>query len=103
MRENDVDLQADQFGCDLGEALAFSVRPPNLYRDVATFDPTKLTQPPDEHGEALAVRRRGGRAQEPDGRQPLRLLRARRERPRRRAAEPPSRVMNARRLMLCIP
>src|SRR5689334_9304426 len=87
MCENDVDLQPDQLGCDLRNAIGASLGPPNLDRDVATFDPTEFAQPQKEGGEPLAVRRRRGRAQEPYGRHLSGLLRARRERPRRHAAE----------------
>src|SRR5262249_10539833 len=86
--ENDIDLEPDQFGGDLGEALAASLCPANFDRDIATIDPTKFAQPPNESGKQLAAARRRGRAQEPNGRQLAHLLRARRERPRgRRAAE----------------
>jgi len=79
--ENDIDLEPDQFGGDLGEALAASLCPANLDRDIATVDPTKFAQPPNESGKQLAAARRRGRAQEPNGRQLAHLLRPRRERP----------------------
>jgi hypothetical protein len=86
--ENDIDLEPDQFGGDLGEALAASLCPANLDRDIATVDPTKFAQPLNESGKQLAAARRRGRAQEPNGRQLAHLLRARHERPRgSRAAE----------------
>src|SRR5215831_6912474 len=88
MRENDIDLEPDQFGGDLSETLAAALRPANLNRDVATFHPTEFAQPLHECGEPLALDQGRGGAQESDGRQLPRLLRARRERPRRsRAAE----------------
>src|SRR5262245_63366674 len=88
MRENDIDLEPDQFGGDLGEALAAALRPANLNRDVATFHPTEFAQTLHECGEPLALDQGRGGAQESDGRQLAGLLRARRERPRsRRAAE----------------
>ena len=96
MRENDIDLEPDQFGGDLGEALAASLCPANLDRDIATVDPTKFAQPLNESGKQLAAPRRRARAQEPNGRQLAHLLRPRRERPR--GAAPPSSVMNSRRL-----
>src|SRR5262249_12745658 len=87
MRENDIDLEPDQFGGDLSETLAAALRPANLNRDVATFHPTEFAQPLHECGEPLALDQGRGGAQESDGRQLAGLLRARRERPRRRAAE----------------
>ena len=87
-RDNDIDLQPDELGRDLGEALAASLRPAILDRDGATLDPAEFAQPLHKSGGPWAPGRRRGRAQEPDGRQLRRLLRTRRERPRcRRAAE----------------
>src|SRR5206468_2542647 len=84
---NDVDLKSDELGRDLGEALAAPLGPAILDRDGATLDPTELMQPLHKSGDPLAPGRRCGRAQEPDDRQLCRLLRARCERPRSRAAE----------------
>ncbi len=56
--------------------------------DVATLDPSEFVQPLHESGSPWAPGRSRGRAQQPDGWQLTRLLRACRERPRgRRAAE----------------
>src|SRR5205807_594314 len=86
--DNDIDLESDQLGGDFGEALAASLRPAILDRDIATFDPAKVAQPLHKSSGPLASARPRGRAQEPDGGQLSRLLRARRERPSsRRAAE----------------
>ena len=85
-RDNDIDLEPDELGRDLGEALAASLRPAILDRDGAALDPAEFAQPLHKSGGPLAPGRRRGRAQEPDGRQLCRLLRARRERPRRRRA-----------------
>src|SRR5215831_15628730 len=87
MRENDIDLEPDQFGGDLSETLAAALRPANLNRDVATFHPTEFAQPLHECGEPLALDQGRGGAQESDGRQLAGLLRARRERPRGCTAE----------------
>src|SRR5262245_9161969 len=87
MRENDIDLEPDQFGGNLSETLAAALRPANLNRDVATFHPTEFAQPLHECGEPLALDQGRGGAQESDGRQLAGLLRARRERPRSRRAE----------------
>ena len=84
-RDNDIDLEPDELGRDLGVALVASLRPAILDRDVATLDPTKFAQPLHKSGNPLALNRRVG-GQESDGRQFARLLRARRERPRRRRA-----------------
>src|SRR5215475_1341936 len=87
MRENDIDLEPDQFGGDLSETLAAALRPANLNRDVATFHPTEFAQPLHECGEPFTLDQGRGGAQESDGRQLAGLLRKRRQRPRRRAAE----------------
>src|SRR5262249_7441375 len=68
-------------------AFAASLRPAILDRDGATLNPTKFPQPLHECISQFPLGRSRGRAQEPDGRQLSRLLRARRERPCSRAAE----------------
>src|SRR5262249_24615120 len=86
-RNNDVDLEPDKLDGDLRETLGASLRPTNLNRDGAPLDPTEFTQPLLKSGDPLA---RGGTrlpAQKPDSRELLRLLRAHRKRPRRRAAQ----------------
>ena len=88
-RDDDIDLEPDELGRDLGEALAASLCPAILDRDGAALDPAEFAQPLHKGGGPMAPVRRRARAQEPDGRQLPRLLRARRERPRaprRRAA-----------------
>src|SRR5215471_11256938 len=85
---NDIDFLLDELGNDLGCALAASIRPSNLDRDGMTLDPAGCTQPLHESSDPLVLNRsRHWWAQEPNGRQLRRLLRARRERPRDRAAE----------------
>src|SRR5262249_23418883 len=87
-RDNDIDLEPDELGRDLGVALGATLRPAILDDDVATLDPPKFAQSLHESRNPWGRRRRRGRAQEPDDRQFRRLLCARRERPRhRRAAE----------------
>src|SRR5215471_2131432 len=81
MRENDIDFQPDELGCELGEAFAASLRPAVFDRDGASFDPAEFAQPLHKSSGQLALRGRRSRAQESDGRQLCRLLRARRERP----------------------
>jgi hypothetical protein len=63
-----------------------SLRPSAHRTSISTlrpYDPTKFAQPLHEGAEKSTVRRWRDRPQEPDGRQLCRLLRARRERPRR--------------------
>ena len=84
MRENNIDPEPDELGDDLGVALVASLSPANLYRDIATLVPTELAQPLLKSGGHLALGGGRARAQEPDGRELPRLLRPRRERPRRR-------------------
>src|SRR5262249_32839260 len=74
-------------GRDLGEALVASFPPAILDRDIATIDPAKLAQSLHKRGGPFASGQTCALAQEADGRQLPRLLRPRRERPRRRAAE----------------
>jgi len=50
MRENNIHFEPDQFGCDLGKALAASFSPANLDRDVASVDPTEFAQPRHKRG-----------------------------------------------------
>ncbi len=84
MGDNDIDLEPDKLGHDLGEALGATLCPAILDRDSATLDPAEFAQPLHKSGGPLALGRGSARAQEPDSRQLRRLLRARRERPRRR-------------------
>jgi len=80
-RDDDINLAPDEFGRDLGGALGATLRPAILDRDRATLDSAEFAQPLDKGGDPLA------RDKEPDGRQLRRLLRPRRERPRRRTAD----------------
>src|SRR5258708_14279831 len=86
-RDNDIDLEPDEFGRDLGEALAAALRPAILDRDGATLYPAEVAQPLHKSGGPLALGRRSIRTQEPNHRQ-RRLLRPRRNRP---APRPPPR------------
>jgi hypothetical protein len=85
-RDNDVHLEPDKLGRDLGEALALSIRPAIFDRDSAALDPAELAQSLRECHRPLAFAQRGALTQKPDGRQPRRLLRARHHRPRNRRA-----------------
>src|SRR5262245_59531175 len=83
---NDIDFLPDELDNDIGCALAVSLRPSNLDRDGPTVDPAEFTQPLHESGDPLVLNRALRWAREPNGRQLRRLLCARRERPRDRAA-----------------
>ena len=78
---NDINLEPDKLGGDLGVALAASFRPAILDCDGAAFDPAELVHSLDKSGVPWALSRGRLRAQEPNSRE-LRLLRARSERPR---------------------
>src|SRR5262249_1075601 len=83
---NDIDFEPDELSSDLGEALESAFRPAILSDDGPPFDPTQLVQTLRESGGPLDLSRSRGRAREPNGGQPGRLLRARCQRPRRRRA-----------------
>src|SRR5262249_28766339 len=59
----------------------------NLDREGPTLDPAEFAKPLHESGDPLVLNRSRHRARGPDGRQPRRLLRARRGWPRDGAAE----------------
>jgi hypothetical protein len=61
MHENDIDLQPDELGRELGEAFAASLRPTILDRDGAAFYPAEFAQSLDKSRRQLALRRRCGR------------------------------------------
>ena len=83
-RDNDIDLESDELGCDFRVALIAALCPAILNRDGATIDPAEFAQPLHKSGNRwLSIE---GCPQETDGRQLCRLLRARRDRPRRRRA-----------------
>src|SRR5262245_2210305 len=86
LRDNDVDLEPDEFGRDLRKALAAPLRPAILDRDIPTVDPTEVAHSLHKGSDPKAHCRESGGAQEPNSRE-LSLLRARCERPRGRAAE----------------
>src|SRR5262247_4034233 len=80
-RDNDIDLQPDELGRDLGEALVASFPPAILDRDVATVDPAEFAQSLHKCSGPFASSRTRALAQKPDRRQLCCLLPARRERP----------------------
>ena len=83
-RDDDIDLEPDELGRDLDEALAAAVRPTTVDRDGATLD--QPSHPVAHKSGGVGATPKPCRAQEPDGRQLPRLLRPRRQRPRRRRA-----------------
>jgi len=87
IRDNDSNFKLDKLNRNLGVAVAAVLRPARLDRDRATLDPTEFAQSLHKSGSPQSVGRRRSRAQEPDRRQLARLLRPRRERPRRCATE----------------
>src|SRR5262249_29726575 len=87
-RHDDIDLEADELGRDLGKTFAPSLRPAILDRNGAPLNPAEFVQSLHKGGGPGTPSRRRGYAQEPNGWQLARWLRRRRERPRgRRAAE----------------
>src|SRR5262249_40468310 len=80
--ENDVDLETDELGRDLGEALLAPLAPAIFDSNSVAFVPTKFAQSLHKRGDPFAARGTRALPQETDGRQLSRLLRARRERPR---------------------
>src|SRR5262249_5314250 len=84
--DDGVDLEPDEFGGNLSEALAASLRPAILDCDGAAVDPPEFAQPLHKRDVPLALSCRRARSKESDCRQVVRLLRARRERPCHRRA-----------------
>src|SRR5262249_58043877 len=85
--DDNVDVKPNELSCEFGIALAATLRIPIFNREIATFDPADLAQPLHKSSDPLTFGRRRSGPQVPDGRQLPQLLRARRERPRHRAAE----------------
>src|SRR6516165_1235136 len=85
--DNDINLEQDELGGDLCKALAASVRPAILGRNGAPLGPPEFVKPLHKSGGPWSPGRGCRRAKIPDGRQLARLLCARRQRPRYRAAE----------------
>src|SRR5262249_14972308 len=83
--ENDIDLALNKLGRELGIVLGASLTPAILDGHGAAFHPAELAQPPHKRVDPSALSDRAAAAEIADGRQ-LALLRACRERPRRRCA-----------------
>ena len=56
VRDDDIDLQPDELGCDLAKRSGASLGPAILDRDGATFDPAELAQSLDKGRHAMAFR-----------------------------------------------
>src|SRR5215472_292766 len=83
---DDVDIRPQQLADERGYGFDIIAVMAKLIGDVAPFDVTEVVHPADEFlAEWIVVR--GSRPDEPDTRRLARLLRARRQRPRCRAAE----------------
>ena len=54
-RDNDIDLEPNELGRDLGEALVATLRPAILDRDSSAFDPAEFAQPLHKGGGPLAL------------------------------------------------
>src|SRR6478672_4563503 len=86
MRNNDVDPASHELGRNLVQPLFLPIRPEILDRNGATLTPAELAQPLHKRGDPMFQCGSRTSAKEPNGRNLRRLLRARRERPRRRGA-----------------
>ena len=53
-RDDDIDLEPDELGRDLGEALVASLRPAIPDRDGATLDPAEFAQSLHKSGDPFA-------------------------------------------------
>src|SRR6516164_6804067 len=50
MREDDIDFQSNELGCELGEAFAASLRPAIFDREIAAVDPAEIAHSLHEGG-----------------------------------------------------
>ena len=98
-RDDDIDLEADELGRDLGVALGAALRPAILDRDGAALDPAEFAQPLHEGADPMAVER-GVLAP----RNPITGIAGccARAASGHAAAAPPSSVMNSRRPMKAV-
>src|SRR5262245_27979635 len=85
VRNNNIDLKPDELGGNLSKSLAASLGPAILDCEIAALVPAQFPQSPDKGGGPFALCRSRTGAQQANGHW-LALLRARRERPRRRRA-----------------
>src|SRR5262245_177993 len=85
MRSDHRHLTAYQIGCEVGQSVVLVMRPAIFNRHVLALDVTGVCKAPPKRGHKVGPLGSGGGVNEPHHR--YRLLRARRERPRRRTAE----------------
>src|SRR5262249_35187323 len=86
-RDDDIDPALNKFGRERGITVIPPFRPAIFDCDVAAIDPAELAQPLQKSPDEWTPDRRRGRTQESNRGRLARLLRARREWPRRRAAK----------------
>src|SRR5262245_13423878 len=86
VRHDNIDLKPDELGGDLGKSLVASLGPAILDCEIAAVAPPQFPQSPNKGGSPFALCRCRTGAQQANDRW-LALLRARRQRPRRRAAD----------------
>src|SRR5215475_5019958 len=86
MRSDHRHLTAYQIGCEVGQSVDLVLRPAILNRHILALDVAGFTKALAECGQISCTIDRRRAAEEPNHRH-SRLLRARRERPCRRAAE----------------
>jgi hypothetical protein len=68
VRDDNIDLEPNEFRGDFGEPLVMSLRPAIFDRDGATFDPAEFAQPLHQSSNPAAQGRRRTGAEEADGR-----------------------------------
>src|SRR5262249_18456562 len=83
--EDDVDAASDQFGCERRQSVIAKIRPPVFDEEISFFDEPCLVHPPANRC-ACSFIARFRRTDENPQHGHLRLLPARRERPRSRCA-----------------
>src|SRR5215472_11430925 len=86
MRSDHRHLTAYQIGCEVGQYVVLVLRPAILDHNILALDVAGFTKALPECGQIACTIRKRRAAEESDHRH-CRLLRPRRERPRRRAAE----------------
>ena len=74
-RHDEVDLEADQFGCEVGEALSATVRRPIFEDQVLTFDIAEIPQPSAQCSEISGITFGRYRLKNSDAIKPANLLR----------------------------
>src|SRR5262249_16253571 len=85
-RKNEVDIHTGEIGRQFPQLLC-CFRPAKLDHNVFSLGVSEVAQPPTQRLYPIRPGRRGPKAQESNSEASRRLLRARRQRPRRRTAE----------------